>query len=431
MNKHMAVHIGMTCWGSQKALTPTYTHTHRLATANGAYGAQSYGYDANGNRSSATLNGVNNSYTNAADSNRLQSANGKTYTFDANGNTINDGLHTYSYDARNRLVGLNTGVSYSLNGLGQRISKSIPGIDTSNTSAGDANGDGSINAQDYSAILNHILGTPAANDADCNQDGQVNVQDLVCINIKINPALQTAGGKTLFLYDEQGQLIGEYDQTGTPIQETIYLGNLPVAVVKNNVVYRLYADHLNTPRAIADNTNKVVWGWNSDAFGTTAANEDPDGDGVKLTYNLRFPGQYLDQETGLHYNYFRDYDPGTGRYVESDPIGLDGGLNTYTYVDNNPLRYTDPLGLLQIKPSRRKDGIDAIGDLLDTKICDWWPASCLFKCVRWQCSYTDECGKTKFNYIGKGDLGYASTPGYNPDNDKNCKCIKKTLNPDQ
>lgn len=60
---------------------------------------------------------------------------------------------------------------------------------------------------------------------------------------------------------------------------------------------------------------------------------------------MGLPGQYFDQETGLHYNYFRDYDPSTGRYIESDPIGLGGGLNTYGYSRANPLRFIDPFGL--------------------------------------------------------------------------------------
>lgn len=64
-----------------------------------------------------------------------------------------------------------------------------------------------------------------------------------------------------------------------------------------------------------------------------------------VAYNLRFPGQYYDSETGLSYNYFRDYDPSIGRYIESDPIGLQGGLNTYAYVNGSPLIDIDPQGL--------------------------------------------------------------------------------------
>ncbi len=110
-------------------------------------------------------------------------------------------------------------------------------------------------------------------------------------------------------------------------------------------VYYIYADHLNTPRVITDGTNKVVWRWDSDPFGADAANEDPDGDGQKFRYNLRFPGQYYDRETGLHYNYFRDYDPSTGRYVQSDPIGLKGGINTYAYAGGDPVTSADLFGL--------------------------------------------------------------------------------------
>jgi RHS repeat-associated protein len=76
---------------------------------------------------------------------------------------------------------------------------------------------------------------------------------------------------------------------------------------------------------------------------------DPDGDGIAVEFNQRFPGQYYDQETGLNYNYFRDYDPAIGRYIQSDPIGLAGGMNTYAYVGGNPVGYVDPFGLDDIK----------------------------------------------------------------------------------
>ena len=117
-------------------------------------------------------------------------------------------------------------------------------------------------------------------------------------------------------------------------------------------IYYIHPDHLGTPRVIttSDATNTKVWEWgNSDAFGANLPNEDPSATGTAFKYNLRFPGQYFDQETGTHYNYFRDYDPATGRYIESDPIGLKGGINTYGYVSSQPLNFSDPNGL-QIIP---------------------------------------------------------------------------------
>lgn len=92
--------------------------------------------------------------------------------------------------------------------------------------------------------------------------------------------------------------------------------------------------------------NAIMWRWdNTEPFGANAANDNPAGLGA-FAFNLRFPGQYYDAETGKHYNYFRDYDPRIGRYIESDPIGLKGGSNTYAYVGGNPLRWIDPQGLL-------------------------------------------------------------------------------------
>jgi RHS repeat-associated protein len=127
-----------------------------------------------------------------------------------------------------------------------------------------------------------------------------------------------------------------------------------IKVVPDNLapnIGNIHSDHLGTPRLIEDHSGKTVWRWDHlDPFGANPANEDPDGDGVKFVFNLRFPGQVFDKETRMHYNYFRDYDPTTGRYIQSDPIGLRGGVNTFGYVGQNLLSYTDPTGTIVFLP---------------------------------------------------------------------------------
>jgi len=104
-------------------------------------------------------------------------------------------------------------------------------------------------------------------------------------------------------------------------------------------------DHLNTPRLVADSAGASVWRWDQqEPFGVNVADENPSGLGA-FEMPLRFPGQYADKETNLQYNYFRDFDASLGRYVESDPIGLQGGLNTYAYGRGAPLSLSDPRGL--------------------------------------------------------------------------------------
>jgi RHS repeat-associated protein len=109
----------------------------------------------------------------------------------------------------------------------------------------------------------------------------------------------------------------------------------------------VHTDHLGTPLKLTDENGTVVWRADYKPFGEATIVEDPDGDGEKVSFNFRFPGQYYDEETGLHYNYFRYYDPKTGRYLKPDPIGLLGGINLFVYSLNNPVNLIDPLGLQQ------------------------------------------------------------------------------------
>jgi RHS repeat-associated protein len=151
--------------------------------------------------------------------------------------------------------------------------------------------------------------------------------------------LDNGAFQTLFVYDRAGHLLGAYNPNGSPIEETVWLGDLPVAALAAGGPYYVAPDHLGAPHQITNSGKNVVWYWDHDPFGNGA----PTG---AFTYNLRFPGQFYDSSDGLHYNYFRDYDPAKGRYVESDPIGLlGGGLNTYGYVGEDPVSQLDLTGL--------------------------------------------------------------------------------------
>ena len=133
--------------------------------------------------------------------------------------------------------------------------------------------------------------------------------------------------------------------TSTPITVTVASGTAKI--------YDVQTDQINTPRVITDSTGNVVWRWDSTPFGESLPDQNPGHTGTTndFTFNLRFGGQYYDQETNLHYNYYRDYDPQTGRYIESDPIRLNGGINTYAYVDGNPISYSDSNGLQAVLPT--------------------------------------------------------------------------------
>jgi RHS repeat-associated protein len=284
-------------WGNGTSTARTYDTDGRLTHVSSA-GNSSYTFFLDGTIATRTDDFTpsipspsgTTTFTLASTSNRVQSTTGeltRSYSYDAAGNTTSDGTRTFTYNDAGRMRTSTDGgvtTTYSYNGLGERVKKTS------------------------SAATVH------------------------------------------FAYDEAGHLIGEYDASGDLVQETVWFGDIPVAVLTPDGsgidVYYVHTDHLNTPRRITrPSDDEIVWRWDSDPFGATAANDDPDDDTVTFAYNLRFPGQYFDPETGLHYNYFRDYDAVTGRYIQSDPIGLDGGINTYGYVGGNPLAGVDPSGL--------------------------------------------------------------------------------------
>ena len=252
------------------------------------------GYDASGNRTSVTHGASTRAYTTAAASNRLAALSNpvQSFTHDATGNITAGGTAavTYSstYSLDNRLATMTAAgvtTTYAYDTQGQRVRK-------------------------YGA---------------------------------------TSASTMIFVYDQQGHLLGEYNSTGVAIREYVWLGDEPVTVFTPNGtsppnIYYVHGDQLGAPRVVLDKSSNLRWRWMAEPFGTTAPETNPQSLGA-FTFNLRLPGQFADAETGLFYNYQRDYDPSLGRYTQSDPIGLAGGINTYAYVGGNPLSYVDPTGL--------------------------------------------------------------------------------------
>jgi len=267
----------------------------------------SYNYDAVGNRVSYDNGNKQNSYVYGPQTNRLDVINRKLLSYDVRGNLVSDrkGKRSFAYDVTNRMTAFykddELRASYDYNAFGQRIAKT--------------------------------LHRP--------QRGDDSYRSLH------------------FAYSPDGWLLSEFgrdsDKKRNFARDYVWLGSRPLAQIERKMrpdgttrkakVSFLHTDHLNTPRWATNISGETVWRWNSDGFGKGKADRDVDGDGKNTVIRLRFAGQYHDRESGLYYNHHRDYDPNLGRYIQSDPIGLNGGINRYVYVLGNPISYIDPKGL--------------------------------------------------------------------------------------
>jgi RHS repeat-associated protein len=150
------------------------------------------------------------------------------------------------------------------------------------------------------------------------------------------------------LYSDEG-LVGEYDASGNPIRSYGYKpnglwGTNPQFLKVGTNYYFYHNDQLGTPQKLTGETGAVVWSADYTSFGKASVDA-----GSTITNNLRFAGQYYDDESGLHYNWHRYYDPTTGRYLRTDPLGFMGGdANLYAYVWNDPVNWSDPSGLIPL-----------------------------------------------------------------------------------
>ena len=306
-------------YGNGKTLTLNYDLDYRL-TDNQVSGIHnlSYSYDVTNNITQIQDNQINTSYVYDTLS-RLTSTTGDygnlSFTYDKIGNrlnkTENNNTDSYIYAETSHWLTSITGsnpFSFTYDAVGNRLTK--------NELTFTYNDQGRMESAAKPGVnVNYLY----------NFQGQ---RVLKLVN----------GVQTHFIFDINGQLIAEAGDQGNIIKQYIYAYSQPFAQISNNNIYYYHNDHLGTPKVITDESQTVVWQASHLPFGLANITTNT------IENNIRFPGQYFDVETNLHYNYFRDYDPSIGRYIQSDPIGLNGGINTYGYAYQNPIRYIDPTG---------------------------------------------------------------------------------------
>ena len=272
--------------------TFSYDNLDRLTNVRNSSNAADvsmFTYDATGNRlTKRTGIAVPQAYTYPAGSHRLQDVDGTARVVDANGNTTQIGAGQYfTYDERNRMIDFRSSSSTI------------------------------VRLYQYNAKGERVR------------------------------KYRNSTSHASYLYDEAGKLLSETKTNvlgNATVQEIIWLDDMPIGLSQNGVLHGILSDHLNTPRQVfLVSTQATQWRWDmtDNAFGEKPAIAT----GVDM--DLRFPGQLYDAESGLHYNHFRDYEAGTGRYAQSDPIGLIGGASTYGYASGNPYRFIDPTGLIK------------------------------------------------------------------------------------
>ena len=241
------------------------------------------------------------------------------YSYDAVGNRLSstDISGLISYNANNELIG-HTTVQYQYDANGNTTQKTANGQTTT---------------YDYNSR---------------NLLSRVHLPDGRLVSYRYDPfgrriSKTVAGVTTCYTYSDEG-LAAEYDANGTwqksyGWKPDSLWGTAPVYQRTATGRYYYHNDHLGTPQRLSDESGDIAWSAGYTAFGN--ATMDP----ILSTIdnNLRFPGQYFDLETGLHYNYQRFYDPSTGRYTTTDP--LREGVNLYSYVSNRSIIFLDPYGL--------------------------------------------------------------------------------------